>query len=197
MGWTDSQHSTRGAQLEEPQQTKHLSFAKWLWRFSSEERAIWRRFIAEKYGLLNHWTTEEVAGTFGCSVWKTIRRLWPHVNNNISITVGNGLKTDFWNEVWIGKDNLRNSFSHLYTLSTQRNVSVSQAWSQKGWDLVFRRALNDWEIGEVANLLGVLNSHPALSMRPNKPRWILHNKGVFTMKVTNHVTGILTQGSQW
>jgi len=155
---------------------------KWLWRFSSEERAIWRRFIAGKYGLLNHWTTEEVAGTFGCSVWKTIRRLWPHFNNNMSITVGNGLKTDFWNEVWIGEDSLRNSFSHLYTLSTQRNVSASQAWSQQGWDLVFRRALNDWEIGEVANLLGVLNSHPALSMRPDKPRWKLHNKGVFTVK---------------
>ena len=41
----------------------------------------------------------------------------------------------------------------------------------------FRRALNDWEIGEVANLLGVLNSHPAFSMRPDKPRWKLHNKG--------------------
>ncbi|WMV26757.1 hypothetical protein MTR67_020142 [Solanum verrucosum] len=95
---------------------------KWLWRFSSEERAIWRRFIAGKYGLLNHWTTEEVAGTFGCSVWKTIRRLWPYFNNNMSITVGNGLKTDFWNEVWIGEDSLRNSFSHLYILSTQRNV---------------------------------------------------------------------------
>lgn len=72
---------------------------KWLWRFSSEERAIWRRFIAGTYGLLNHWTTEEVAGTFGCSVWKTIRRLWPHFNNNLSITIGNGLKIGFWNEV--------------------------------------------------------------------------------------------------
>ncbi|KAG5615342.1 hypothetical protein H5410_015166 [Solanum commersonii] len=100
----------------------------------------------------------------------------------MSITFGNGLKTDFWNEVWIGEDSLRNSLSHLYTLSTQRNVSISQAWSQQGWDLVFRRALNDWEIGEIASLLGVLNSHPALSMRPDKPRWKLHNKGVFAVK---------------
>ena len=72
---------------------------------------------------------------------------------------------------------------HIFTLlSTQRNVFVPQAWSQQGWDLVFRRELNDWEIWEAANLLGVLNSHPALSMRPEKPRWKLHNKGVFKVK---------------
>lgn len=32
-------------------------------------------------------------GTFSCNVWKTVRRLWLHFNI-ISITFGNGLKTD-------------------------------------------------------------------------------------------------------
>uniref|UniRef100_A0A0V0HUP2 Putative ovule protein n=1 Tax=Solanum chacoense TaxID=4108 RepID=A0A0V0HUP2_SOLCH len=64
---------------------------KWLWRFCTEDGALWRRYIAQKYGLLSHWITEEVMGTFGCSVWKTIRRLWPYFNN-ISIGVANGLK---------------------------------------------------------------------------------------------------------
>lgn len=121
-------------------------------------------------------------GTFGCSDWKTIRRLWSHFSNNVSITVGNDLRTDFWNEVWIGENSLRNSFPHLYTLSSQKNARVSHVWSQQGWDLVFRRALNDWEIEEVASLLEVLNSHPTLSMRSDKPRWKLHIKGVFTEK---------------
>jgi len=49
---------------------------KWLWRFCCEDTALWRRFIAEKYGLQSNWITEEVNGTFGCSVWKTIRRMW-------------------------------------------------------------------------------------------------------------------------
>ncbi|KAG5595062.1 hypothetical protein H5410_036294, partial [Solanum commersonii] len=91
-------------------------------------------------------------------------------NNNISITVGNGLKNHFFHEVWIGEGSLRNSFPHLYTLNLQRNAKVSQVWSQHGWELLFRRALNDWEIGEVANLLEVLNSHLALSVRHDKPR---------------------------
>ncbi|KAG5575347.1 hypothetical protein H5410_055481, partial [Solanum commersonii] len=52
-----------------------------------------KRFISGKYGLFNRWTTEEVMGTFGCSVWKTIRRLWTHFKNNICISVGDGRKT--------------------------------------------------------------------------------------------------------
>ncbi|KAG5576564.1 hypothetical protein H5410_056698 [Solanum commersonii] len=56
-------------------------------------RALWKRFILGKYSLFNRWTTEEVMGIFGCSVWKTIIRLWPHFKNNICIGVGDGWKT--------------------------------------------------------------------------------------------------------
>ncbi|KAG5590502.1 hypothetical protein H5410_041016 [Solanum commersonii] len=56
---------------------------KWLWRFCCEEMALWRRFISQKYGLLNSWIIEEVTSTLGCSVWKTIRRLWLSFSNNM------------------------------------------------------------------------------------------------------------------
>ncbi|WMV14116.1 hypothetical protein MTR67_007501 [Solanum verrucosum] len=135
-----------------------------------------------KYGLFSQWTTEEVMGSFGCCVWKTIRRLWPHFNNNIYISVGNGLKTNFWNEIWKGDDSLRNLFPNLYTLSLQRSATVAQVWSQQGWNLVFRRALNDWEIEDVARLLEVLNTPPAISQRKDEPIWKLHSKGMFTVK---------------
>jgi len=68
---------------------------KWLWRFCSEDLALWRRFISHKYGLQNNWITEEANGTFGCSVWKTIRRLWPSFIPNLSFRIGNGVKTSF------------------------------------------------------------------------------------------------------
>lgn len=41
--------------------------------------------ITQEYGLQSHWSTEEVLGTFGCSVWKTIRRLWAQFIDNISL----------------------------------------------------------------------------------------------------------------
>ena len=56
--------------------SKHLEF-----RISFKKKhqefhmALGRRFMEDKYGMLSQWATEEVMGTFGCNVWKTIRRL--------------------------------------------------------------------------------------------------------------------------
>lgn len=58
---------------------------KWLWRFCTEDMVLWRRFIVEKYGLINQWSTEEAMGTFGCCVWKAIRRLWPQFYSNFPL----------------------------------------------------------------------------------------------------------------
>ncbi|WMV54824.1 hypothetical protein MTR67_048209 [Solanum verrucosum] len=64
---------------------------KWLWRFCCEDTTLWRRFIAEKYGLQCNWITEEVNGTFGCSVWKAIRIMWTDFNTLVTFRVGNVL----------------------------------------------------------------------------------------------------------
>lgn len=68
---------------------------KWLWRFCTEDMALWKGYIENKYGLHSQWATEEVMGSFGFSVWTTIRRLWHQVYNNVSLQVGNGVKVDF------------------------------------------------------------------------------------------------------
>lgn len=47
---------------------------------------------------------------------------------------------------------------------------------------MFRRALNDWELGRGADLLQVLNEFPGTSLKPDKLVWKLHNKGFFTVK---------------
>ncbi|WMV54720.1 hypothetical protein MTR67_048105 [Solanum verrucosum] len=49
------------------------------------------------------------------------------------------------------------------------NDTMEEDWSQQGWNLLFRRALNDCEIKEVAKLLEVLNDFlgkHVLLMRP-------------------------------
>lgn len=117
--------------------------------------------------MFSQWTTEKVMGLFGCSVWKTIRRFWPQFNNNSYISAGNGLKTDFWDEIWKGDDSLKNLFLNLYTMSLQRSATVAQVWNQQGWNLVFKRALNDWEITDVARLLEVLNTTPSKKGQTN------------------------------
>ncbi|KAF3644909.1 hypothetical protein FXO38_19916 [Capsicum annuum] len=44
-----------------------------------------KKVMEEKYGLQSQWNTQEVLGTFGYRVWKTIRRLWPQFQGNIQL----------------------------------------------------------------------------------------------------------------
>ena len=79
--------------------------------------------ITQEYGLQSHRSTEEILGTFGCSLWKTIRRLWPQFKGNISLQVGNGRKIHFWNEHWIGDESLQSLFLDLFMLTTQNKAT--------------------------------------------------------------------------
>ncbi|XP_049354731.1 uncharacterized protein LOC125819316 [Solanum verrucosum] len=144
---------------------------KWLWTFCCEDTSLWRRFIAEKYGLHSNWITEEVNGTFGCSVWKTIRRMWTDFNAQVTFKVGNGLKISFWNEIWLGDVKMRILFPDLYIISLQQNDTTTQMWSPQGWNLIFRRALNDWEVERVVDLLQTLNLFLGINAESDKPVW--------------------------
>ncbi|KAG5612411.1 hypothetical protein H5410_023692 [Solanum commersonii] len=64
----------------------------------------------------------------------------------------------------------------------QLSQKLSGLWTPQGWNLMFRRALNDWEVGRVADLLHALNLFPGTVTESDKPVWRLHSRGVFTVK---------------
>jgi len=50
---------------------------KWLWRYTMERDALWRKVVDVKYGSMRGgWCSKEVGGSFGFGVWKSIRRGW-------------------------------------------------------------------------------------------------------------------------
>ncbi|KAG5576617.1 hypothetical protein H5410_056751, partial [Solanum commersonii] len=68
------------------------------------------------------------------------------------------------------------------TFGCGNNDIMEQVWSQQGCNLLFRRALNDCEIEEVAKLLEVLNDFLGTSYRYDKPIWKIYNKRVYIVK---------------
>lgn len=96
--------------------------------------------------------------------------------------MGNGRKIDFWNEHCIGDESLQSLFPDLFMLTTQNKVTISQLWSRQGWNLIFRKAFNDWEIERVVNLFQILNAFPGTFTESDKPIWRWQSKGVFTVK---------------
>ncbi|KAG5575530.1 hypothetical protein H5410_055664 [Solanum commersonii] len=107
---------------------------------------------------MNHWATNEVKTTYGFSVWKTIRRMWNEFSENLSVKVGYRAKSSFWEDHW-----------DLQLIILQKDDKVSHVWTKQGWNLLFRRALNDWEVGRIADLLLVLNSFTGTTI-PVKPK---------------------------
>ncbi|KAG5595782.1 hypothetical protein H5410_037014 [Solanum commersonii] len=98
-------------------------------RFNTIDRLVVRgEKIVEpneiKTAMVDHWITEDVLGTFGCSVWKTIRRPWPQFQKIIQRKVGNGVKIEFWNELWIGERSLKSLFTARKAFLTHQVLAI-------------------------------------------------------------------------
>ncbi|XP_075091548.1 uncharacterized protein LOC142171749 [Nicotiana tabacum] len=73
---------------------------KWLWRFTREDQALWRKVIKAKYGKEGFWMTKQVNNAYGTSLWRTIRNLWTNFADKLQFNVRDGRKTLFWEDNW-------------------------------------------------------------------------------------------------
>ncbi|RVW26396.1 Transposon TX1 uncharacterized 149 kDa protein [Vitis vinifera] len=107
---------------------------KWLWRFANENESLWKQIISSKYDLQDGgWCSK-----------------------------GDGTRVKFWKDLWCENQSLEEAFPILFNLSVNKEGLVAEAWEEDGargsWGPRFNRHLNDWEVGEVENLLSKL--HP-------------------------------------
>jgi len=66
------------------------------------------------------------------------------------LEVGNGMEIRFWEDKWVGNLNLKDTFPRLFTISSNKDLSVWQAgqMSQKlewKWKIEWRRNMFEWE----------------------------------------------------
>ncbi|WMV25622.1 hypothetical protein MTR67_019007 [Solanum verrucosum] len=132
-----------------------------------------------KYGELNPWCTEIeiVLEPYGWGVWRTIRVLWISMEENVFLKVGNGNKIKFWRDGWIDQIPLSESIPDLFSICNNPEARVCECWTTQGWDLSFRRLLNDWEVDRVASFLGKLGGANLVTNAPDRVIW-KHNKDV-------------------
>ena len=58
-------------------------------------------------------------------------------------------------------------FSYLFSLYYNPEASIAETWTNQGWNIIFRRLLNDWEIESVASLLQRLYDFSSLNSSPD------------------------------
>ena len=65
------------------------------------ERYPWRKVIEAKYGYGGGgWCTKLVTGTYGVSLWKSIRGGWLDFSKFLQFDVGDGTRVKFWEDEW-------------------------------------------------------------------------------------------------
>jgi hypothetical protein len=167
---------------------------KWLWRFGLEESHLWRRVVAAKYGVgRGDWTTSLPRGSYGCSLWRHIRKWWEVFSTHIGFEVGLGTRVSFWHDNWCSDRPLKELFPRLYGFSlnqeaTVASVLVSQGDDQShGWNVTFGRDFNDWELDQVVDFFSLLHSHTPRGVEVDKLVWRPSWKGIFEARSFCHV----------
>jgi hypothetical protein len=136
---------------------------KWLWRFGVERDALWRRVIAEKFGLVGGgWSTQRVHGSYGMSLWKYISKGWDQLHKFLELKVGDGSRIPFWSDVWCGGSPLKDLFPDLYPITRDKEALVAKHLRIRNdkihWELDFIRSIHDWELESISNFLDLLYS---------------------------------------
>nr|XP_009792684.1 PREDICTED: uncharacterized protein LOC104239685 [Nicotiana sylvestris] len=138
--------------------------------------------ITQKYGQLNNWCTNPVRTAYGVSNWRVIRNQWEEFAVNIGFIIGNGRKLSFWDDNWLGHGPLRDNFPDLHSLVVEPESTIQEVWSQQGWNLNFRRALNDWEIVRVTEFFNALEVFKGTSEAEDSIIWKGNNDRCFSVK---------------
>ncbi|GJY72319.1 hypothetical protein Tco_0476022 [Tanacetum coccineum] len=97
------------------------------------------------------------------------------------IQVGNGLRTNFWNEVWIGDNLLCVLFPRIYALEVNKNCSVAEKL-QSSVSSSLRRSVRGGAENSQLTLLQEYIEGSILSNMEDRWVWDLNGEGVFCVK---------------
>ncbi|WMV47146.1 hypothetical protein MTR67_040531 [Solanum verrucosum] len=67
-------------------------------------------------------------------------------------------------------------------LATKKEASVAEVKDNQGWNLSFRRRLNDWEIDKLEDFYKSLEQASNLDAKEDSLQWLRANNGKFTIK---------------
>lgn len=119
--------------------------------------------MSSKYGSKRgDWCSNPIGGSHRVSSWKYIQEGWDSFYHQISFQVGYGSNVQFWHDWWCGEQPLQHAFSRLFSLAQNKKAVVTDCmgWNvdQIHWDIIFHRALQDWELDLLAEFFTLLYS---------------------------------------
>jgi hypothetical protein len=119
--------------------------AKWWIRFLDPSvQGKWKDILRSKYGTS---TGPSICSPF----WRSILKDRPIIDLGLNKNIGNGKSTAFWLDRWHSEIALQHLYPNLFSICTDRFISVAQVFSVTNLALQFRRQLTgvyktEWQI---------------------------------------------------
>ncbi|WMV09517.1 hypothetical protein MTR67_002902 [Solanum verrucosum] len=82
-------------------------------------------------------------------------------------------------DVWHKAGRLENLFPDISTLVSHQHKSIGDHWSLQGWNFIFRKHLNDWEMQRVTDFYNTIGPLNGLEGCQDTLWWKGNKKGIF------------------
>ncbi|XP_026410016.1 uncharacterized protein LOC113305130 [Papaver somniferum] len=99
--------------------------SKWIWRYTGENEALWRRIVQEKCkGNKDVYLPVDDNSSQGRSFWKNILKTSHLVQKNCTFQVKNGKATRFWYDKWCTNGVLKDRYPAAFKACKNKNASI-------------------------------------------------------------------------
>jgi mannosylglycoprotein endo-beta-mannosidase len=154
--------------------------AKWIWRIYRAENSdlLWLRLLRAKYRISEIFSYTPTS----CSpFWHSIHKVKEFFRAGTRFFPGKNSKISFWKDLWIGEVPLCARFPTLFAKSSDIDLTMAQAYSEEGWRILFRRALDQGDL-QAWSELSALVEDIELEDVPTTISWSLNPSGQFSTK---------------
>lgn len=88
MGRDYDREKEKGCGDQEYENANKSLMMKWLWKFITGENVLWKEVICAKYEMEDKWVTKAVTTPYSCTIWRSVRNLWPQSLSKINLRSG-------------------------------------------------------------------------------------------------------------
>jgi hypothetical protein len=165
--------------------TKKTSSLNTLWRLfdPSEQDTLWFKLLQAKY--INAGNIFATTTQGGSQFWRSLNKIKHYFKLGSRFLVGNGRKTFFWTDRWLGESPLAVRFERLFDICTSKEITVAEALPVSATSLQFRRSFGPLELDLWAALVQETSS-VELSSTEDSVRWDLEPNGRFSVSSLYH-----------